>query len=635
MLKKSAYSRTFSLPSVKLFSLALAAKTHMKLPKYLIFLHIFTDSDQADTGRFAGNSRIKKLSWLLVRSKDLCKESTHVVHITQNKSAYKGSKTFEDVGNKCFIDGFREENVQEAINSKYIGNNERGAESNQQCENAPNNRIWSTESISYALSIFSNFVQQALVRSEQSLAFVVLDSWELRVQLPKEAAQEDFRLPLFLQFPKLFELRREVARWRRYHSLVHMENVGPLETICTVLDTYPQMPNIPPSISGDTSEHYSELQTLFYIFRVLLETSRTLESHPMVLLRPLDFMSDFDAFVLSEARILYLSNIPIDTSQYDLDLWFSSVDCVPASCWTFKTSSNQRGFCEDALVLFATHSEAKKALQLNGCKLKDNLVQVSPSSNKVFEAASDILVPLRQADSKPRLGDWLCGRCSFNNFQRRIVCLRCCFPAAVPVARQDFFTLRPVRLPYEDVLFRAGDWRCGNIRCGYHNFAKNLVCLRCGASRASAAVTAEGYWQQNARPKFQNLMDRGSIGCRQQRISLTQQAMAVPRPANYCGNNSNLSGLVKFDDWVCSCGFTNFQRRENCLRCSAPGPMLAEKMRHQMLVRTRQAPAAGVTMLKKPLNEDDVADTLTEIYRWKMRLSTKTPFHKSVQNDSD
>ena len=42
------------------------------------------------------------------------------------------------------------------------------------------------------------------------------------------------------------------------------------------------------------------------------------------------------------------------------------------------------------------------------------------------------------------------------------------------------------------VPFRAGDWKCGNEGCFYHNFAKNVSCLRCGASRNNAAVVAEG-----------------------------------------------------------------------------------------------------------------------------------------------
>lgn len=41
------------------------------------------------------------------------------------------------------------------------------------------------------------------------------------------------------------------------------------------------------------------------------------------------------------------------------------------------------------------------------------------------------------------------------------------------------------------VPFRAGDWKCGSEGCGYHNFAKNINCLRCGAPRSGAAVVAD------------------------------------------------------------------------------------------------------------------------------------------------
>lgn len=32
-----------------------------------------------------------------------------------------------------------------------------------------------------------------------------------------------------------------------------------------------------------------------------------------------------------------------------------------------------------------------------------------------------------------------------------------------------------------NVPFRAGDWKC--VSCTYHNFAKNVVCLRCGGPK--------------------------------------------------------------------------------------------------------------------------------------------------------
>lgn len=44
------------------------------------------------------------------------------------------------------------------------------------------------------------------------------------------------------------------------------------------------------------------------------------------------------------------------------------------------------------------------------------------------------------------------------------------------------------------VPFRAGDSKCGSESCGYHNSAKNVSCLRCGASQAGAAVLTDfGY----------------------------------------------------------------------------------------------------------------------------------------------
>lgn len=50
------------------------------------------------------------------------------------------------------------------------------------------------------------------------------------------------------------------------------------------------------------------------------------------------------------------------------------------------------------------------------------------------------------------------------------------------------------------VPFRAGDWKCGSDGCGYHNFAKNVSCLRCGASRAGAAVVADSAFPSTMEP---------------------------------------------------------------------------------------------------------------------------------------
>ncbi|KAG0687592.1 blue light receptor [Pichia californica] len=39
-----------------------------------------------------------------------------------------------------------------------------------------------------------------------------------------------------------------------------------------------------------------------------------------------------------------------------------------------------------------------------------------------------------------------------------------------------------------NVPFRAGDWKCINEACAYHNFAKNVCCLKCGSPRVQSAI---------------------------------------------------------------------------------------------------------------------------------------------------
>ena len=164
---------------------------------------------------------------------------------------------------------------------------------------------------------------------------------------------------------------------------------------------------------------------------------------------------------------------------------------------------------------------------MNGRALNEKAIEVSPSSSRVLDRAQDILTPFPPSKNRPRPGDWTCPSCGFSNFQRRTACFRCSFPA-MGSGPQEMgapgggggpggygYGYGPPHMmgppPHHGghhghmghggrmggsgaVPFRAGDWKCGNEVCGYHNFAKNVCCLRCGASRAGAAVVADsGY----------------------------------------------------------------------------------------------------------------------------------------------
>jgi hypothetical protein len=180
---------------------------------------------------------------------------------------------------------------------------------------------------------------------------------------------------------------------------------------------------------------------------------------------------------------------------------------------------------------------------MNGRALNDRAIEVSPSSSRVLDRAAHsqppggppLLTPFPPSKNRPRPGDWTCPSCGFSNFQRRTACFRCSFPAMGagpgPDAYGQGYSMPPNAYGGGPpggyghpgmmsgggghgmhgggygggnhmggsgggrggaVPFRAGDWQCGNEGCKYHNFAKNVSCLRCGASRSNAAIVAEG-----------------------------------------------------------------------------------------------------------------------------------------------
>lgn len=159
---------------------------------------------------------------------------------------------------------------------------------------------------------------------------------------------------------------------------------------------------------------------------------------------------------------------------------------------------------------------------MNGRALNEKAIEVSPSSARVLDRAAEILTPFPPSKNRPRPGDWTCPSCGFSNFQRRTACFRCSYPAMGHGGNDPMgfgYGYGPHGMmgghghmgahhgPHMGgrgsgamIPFRAGDWKCGSDGCGYHNFAKNVSCLRCGASRANAAVVADSGFTPNMEP---------------------------------------------------------------------------------------------------------------------------------------
>lgn len=453
-----------------------------------------------------------------------------------------------------------------------------------------------------AIAKFDAFMQTHVILKKLDFSFVSSDVAKLRVQLPREARDKAVVLPPYLQHPRVFDLQNEYSKWQASHPEALSYTASSLSNIITALevDVEPSEDGHTPSLSSSTpppatagssvssvssNSFFSEpsgapagaaglgdaetkarstinLHTKLLV--QLVRKSQPVEDHPNVLTRPYDTAQDARVFLGERSKILYLSNLPSDTTQLELESWFTQYGGRPIAFWTLKglDASDAKNPVSAAaraskgisgFAVFAKHEEAADSLSMNGRALNDRAVEVQASSTRVLDKASDLLSPFPPSKNRPRPGDWTCPSCGFSNFQRRTACFRCSFPAASAVTIQEsifsngdgnpsgntrrknnqaansdkialnsavvnaaaVFNSNYQYQPYSqsssnssssahhnhgnhahnnqrshygnNVPFRAGDWKCSNESCQYHNFAKNLCCLKCGNAKPSNA----------------------------------------------------------------------------------------------------------------------------------------------------
>ncbi|KAF2246239.1 hypothetical protein BU26DRAFT_64915 [Trematosphaeria pertusa] len=389
-----------------------------------------------------------------------------------------------------------------------------------------------------AISRFDGFAQEHLLPKNLEFAFVTLDSWDLRVQLPREARDKAVVLPPYLQHSRTFDLRTEYQRWQAHHPESLPFGSSALSNICAALEVEPVQSSAP--IKHNLPFHLQALApasprrameeavTLARVLRGLIRKSQPPQEHPDVLTKPMDARADVRAFLSERSKVLHMSGLPHDTTQSELESWFTQFGGRPIAFWTLRTPDQHKP-TGSGFAIFSSHEEAAESLCMNGRALNEKAIEVSPSSSRVLDRAADILTPFPPSKNRPRPGDWNCPSCGFSNFQRRTACFRCSFPAmqAPPgdpsMAYSGYGYGHPsmmgppqhhmghghgmggqggghMRGGTSIVPFRAGDWRCGENGCGYHNFAKNVQCLRCGASRAGATVVADSAFPSPMEP---------------------------------------------------------------------------------------------------------------------------------------
>ncbi|EGV64071.1 hypothetical protein CANTEDRAFT_122140 [Yamadazyma tenuis ATCC 10573] len=372
-----------------------------------------------------------------------------------------------------------------------------------------------------AVAQFDKALQTTVISEGKQFSFVSMDISKLRVQLPREARDKAVVLPPYLQHPRAFDLQNEYCKW---------------QTPVSDLTPPPSASSATPPPAGTTDSHPPAISTIYAKILVqLAKKSLPVEAHPSVLSKPYDSSQDVKSFLNERSKILYIANLSYDTTQSELESWFTQYGARPIAFWTLKNleSGSQNGSNAginagkskskgiSGFAVFGTHEEATETLSLNGRALNDRAVEIQPSSTHVLDKASELLTPFPPSKNRPRPGDWTCPSCGFSNFQRRTACFRCSFPTTSAVTFSEHLhpngprrqtSAPPERIdkqnmggiyydsyhgqghhrpnsagghhnPANSVPFRAGDWKCTNDQCQYHNFAKNLVCLKCGMNK--------------------------------------------------------------------------------------------------------------------------------------------------------
>ncbi|KAK6608742.1 RNA-binding protein [Botrytis cinerea] len=289
-----------------------------------------------------------------------------------------------------------------------------------------------------AINRFDTFAAEHLTSQNLDFSFVTLDSWDLRVQLPREARDKAVVLPPYLQHSRTFDLRTEYQRWQQHHPESLPFGPSMLSNICAALEVEPVQASAP--IKHNLPFHLQALApasprrameeavTLARVLRGLIRKSQPPHEHPDVLTRPMDARADVRAFLSERSKVLHMSGLPHDTTQSELESWFTQFGGRPIAFWTLRTPDQHKP-TGSGFAVFSSHEEAAESLCMNGRALNEKAIEVSPSSSRVLDRAAEILTPFPPSKNRPRPGDWTCPSCGFSNFQRRTACFRCSFPA--------------------------------------------------------------------------------------------------------------------------------------------------------------------------------------------------------------
>jgi len=217
-----------------------------------------------------------------------------------------------------------------------------------------------------AINRFDTFAQEHLTGQNLDFTFVTLDSWDLRVQLPREARDKAVVLPPYLQHSKTFDLRIEYQRWQQHHPESLPFGPSMLSNICAALEVEPVQASAP--IKHNLPFHLQALApasprrameeavTLARVLRGLIRKSQPPHEHPDVLTKPADARADVRAFLSERSKVLHMAGLPHDTTQSELESWFTQFGGRPIAFWTVRTPDQHKP-TGSGFAVFSSHEE--------------------------------------------------------------------------------------------------------------------------------------------------------------------------------------------------------------------------------------------------------------------------------------
>lgn len=528
-----------------------------------------------------------------------------------------------------------------------------------------------------AITKFDNYIQQNVIQENKEFSLVTFDLRKLRVQLPREARDKSVVLPPYLQHPRVFDLLTEYSKWQTTHPESLSYSASSLSNIITALEV--EVDNIDDVVMCDTSStstpsstpppgstsssskvegtiigietETKALATVDVFSNLLIQLvkkSIPLDEHATVLTKPYDAAQDTRVFLAERSKILYLSNLPSDTTQSELESWFTQYGGRPVAFWTLKNTSNgeikngvsvnnNKPKSNTGFAVFATHEEASEALSMNGRVLNDSAVEVQASSTTVLDKANDLLTPFPPSKNRPRPGDWTCPSCGFSNFQRRTHCFRCSFPVSSAAAIQESMyssnnNSLGNRRNNTNNTNNSGSSTNNNSSNSYNNSnSSNLihsnnnngqsndkVSLNSTVVNAAAIlnnhnINSNPYHDNSQQQSAPNYHSQGSHSNNQMYHSGSNNnninnLNVHSNTHNNHNSRSHFGNNVPFraGDWKCDmCIYHNFAKNLYCLKCGAAKPAMSNNNHQNNAIHSVNSTAAAIaaaTASGQPLN---------------------------------